>query len=362
MPLSSVVGAQSIVKPGVCTSTTRPASPFDGQVIYMTDVDQTAVWDGTQWTVLAPIAGNRNRIINGAMDVWQRGTSFTTDNAATVIYTADRWAARALYPGFGATQTITRESTHVPTGFVYSLKSVLSTAVPQNNGRMQFFYTIENIDSLKLAGKTVTISFQAKGIGNANIIYAEPKYNTSGGRSCDGTTIAFQGFTINNSSFTTCTYTFTFPSAATLTSSGTVGVLFTWSRTTGTEQVGDGVYFGAVQMEVGSVATPFELEDYGITLKKCQRYFEIVNWGNYYGTALNGTDLYLPVSYKATKRVTPTVTMPSSTNAIKNTSNVPATPIYAWTASITIDSLNVYAGSNSIWAINTNSAQVSAEL
>lgn len=49
MPLSSVVGAQSIVKPGVCTSSTRPASPFDGQVIYETDTDRIVVWDGSSW-------------------------------------------------------------------------------------------------------------------------------------------------------------------------------------------------------------------------------------------------------------------------------------------------------------------------
>jgi hypothetical protein len=49
MPLSSVVGAQSIVKPGVCTSSTRPASPYEGQMIYETDTDATKVWDGSAW-------------------------------------------------------------------------------------------------------------------------------------------------------------------------------------------------------------------------------------------------------------------------------------------------------------------------
>jgi hypothetical protein len=53
MPLSSVVGAQSIVRPGVCTSSTRPASPYDGQVIYETDTDKTLVWNGSGWVYLA---------------------------------------------------------------------------------------------------------------------------------------------------------------------------------------------------------------------------------------------------------------------------------------------------------------------
>ena len=53
MPLSSVVGAQSIIKPGVCTSSTRPAVPFEGQMIYETDTDKTLVWDGSTWVFVS---------------------------------------------------------------------------------------------------------------------------------------------------------------------------------------------------------------------------------------------------------------------------------------------------------------------
>lgn len=56
MPLSSVLGAQSLVRPGVCTSSTRPASPFDGQVIYETDTDKVLAWDGSQWELIGPVA------------------------------------------------------------------------------------------------------------------------------------------------------------------------------------------------------------------------------------------------------------------------------------------------------------------
>jgi len=58
MPLSSVVGAQSIVKPGVCTSSTRPASPYDGQVIYETDTDRTLVYNGSAWVFLSTSRAN----------------------------------------------------------------------------------------------------------------------------------------------------------------------------------------------------------------------------------------------------------------------------------------------------------------
>jgi len=52
MPFSSVLGASSVIKPGVCTSTTRPSVPFEGQLIYETDTDRLAVYTGTTWSYM----------------------------------------------------------------------------------------------------------------------------------------------------------------------------------------------------------------------------------------------------------------------------------------------------------------------
>lgn len=41
------------MKPGVCTSTNRPANPFDGMVIYETDTDRAMVWNNSAWVVLS---------------------------------------------------------------------------------------------------------------------------------------------------------------------------------------------------------------------------------------------------------------------------------------------------------------------
>ena len=41
------------VKPGVCTSTTRPTTPYNGQVIYETDTGYLRVWDGSAWDYLS---------------------------------------------------------------------------------------------------------------------------------------------------------------------------------------------------------------------------------------------------------------------------------------------------------------------
>lgn len=40
-------------RPGVCTSTTRPTAPYEGQMVYETDTDMVAIWNGTTWRYIA---------------------------------------------------------------------------------------------------------------------------------------------------------------------------------------------------------------------------------------------------------------------------------------------------------------------
>jgi len=53
MGITQQIGASSLIKPGVCTSTTKPASPYEGQVIYETDTGLTSVWNGTAWRLMS---------------------------------------------------------------------------------------------------------------------------------------------------------------------------------------------------------------------------------------------------------------------------------------------------------------------
>lgn len=41
------------LRPGVCTSLTRPTAPYEGQVIYETNTDKTLVWNGSAWLFLS---------------------------------------------------------------------------------------------------------------------------------------------------------------------------------------------------------------------------------------------------------------------------------------------------------------------
>lgn len=53
MAFSSVLGASSVIRPGVCTSTTRPTVPYEGQLIYETDTDLVASYNGSAWVYTA---------------------------------------------------------------------------------------------------------------------------------------------------------------------------------------------------------------------------------------------------------------------------------------------------------------------
>jgi hypothetical protein len=85
---------------------------------------------------------NPNVIINGGMDIWQRGASFSGN-----VYTADRWYG-------GNSPSAIARSTDVPAGFTYSLDI---TGANHLLGQL-----VESSNAVKLQGQPVTISFWAK--------------------------------------------------------------------------------------------------------------------------------------------------------------------------------------------------------
>ena len=123
MPLSSVVGAQSIVKPGVCTSSTRPASPYDGQVIYETDTDRAMVYNGTGWVVLS--TGRANPVGLDIVSTTTIGTAVSSVDV-TNCFSATYDNYLVSWTTTGSTgialrlQYLTAASSLISTGYYYS--------------------------------------------------------------------------------------------------------------------------------------------------------------------------------------------------------------------------------------------------
>ena len=50
-------------RPGVCTSSTRPTAPYEGQFIYETDTDMLAIWNGTAWRYIAATSATSGSVL-----------------------------------------------------------------------------------------------------------------------------------------------------------------------------------------------------------------------------------------------------------------------------------------------------------
>jgi hypothetical protein len=59
------------LRPGVCTSTSRPAVPFDGMLIYETDTDLLKSWNGSSWVTMGPTAiYNTREVVTATNASW----------------------------------------------------------------------------------------------------------------------------------------------------------------------------------------------------------------------------------------------------------------------------------------------------
>ena len=208
-----------------------------------------------------PIMAGKNFLINGGMDIWQRGTSFTNPAG---IYTADRWTASVA-----GTCTVSQLTSSLPSNFRYGIQWVAGAA----NSYAQLKTFIETANVIPLQGKTVTISGWVKASANyvGNWIF-QNYYSTSTDSSASVTTQNGSNIAIATSATTTWTFfsvTFTVPATAL-----GLGVFFIPDNAA---QVNTGtIQMTGVQLELGSAATTFSRAggSIGGELALCQRYYQ----------------------------------------------------------------------------------------
>jgi len=221
----------------------------------------------------------RNKIINGNFDIWQRGTSQTSSDYGS----ADRW--RMINNGSTKTasqQAFTLGQTDVPGNPKYYLRHVVSSVA----GAANYCVAQPRIEGVQtLAGQTATVSFWAKADANKNIATEiSQRFGTGGSPSAgvDGIGVTIYSLTTSWQKFTT---TVSIPSISgkTIGSNGSdrLDVLFWFdagsdfnSRTNSLGQQSGTFDIAQVQLEEGTVATPFEHRPYGAELALCQRYYQ----------------------------------------------------------------------------------------
>ena len=232
--------------------------------------------------VYSVIGTNRNLIINGSFDVWQRGTSFSSGTQ----YTADRWYS---YQTGSFAQSLTKSSL---TEHGYAAE-VLSNAT---SGYAMIAQVVENSSQLK---GTYTLSFYIKSTGTGNV-RIEFRQNTS------STTIWQDvAYTTVSTGWQRVTKTIY------LSETDNIRILI--GVATGTP--GATVSITKVQFELGSVATPFEHRPYGTELALCQRYLTVFGTpaNNQYvhlgiATLYTATAINLAVALPVSMRTTPSLT------------------------------------------------------
>lgn len=212
----------------------------------------------------------RNRIINGAMDIWQRGTSFTPGNQ----YTADRWYCNRN----GGVAGVTFSQVYGAFGSNKNWMSIHRANGNSASNEAVIYQPIEGINSRDLAGRTVTMSFTVCTGGTLSVttnnIYFELAYQTTTtdiGLAGSWSAVSSSPISVpSNTGPTRYSVQFSVPSNATQL------LPYVRFQFSGTASSDDRYYITEIQFEPGNVATPFERRLYGQEFELCRRYCRVI--------------------------------------------------------------------------------------
>lgn len=331
------------------------------------------------------LAGLRNKIINGAMEVAQRGTSFTVTTGTSAIYSLDRWTRVS---STSAVLTVTQSSDGPATDLTlpYSLRATVATA-DATVGAAEYSVIAQKIEGYSardLVGKTFTLGFWVRSakVGTHCVSFYNNTYP-----GVDQSYVAEYSISAANTwEFKEITVIDGLPTTGTWDWTNGAGLTVAWALYCGTNrQIAPGSWQAAwglgtasqvnvldtvgnifaltgVQLEVGSGVTPFEHRPFGMELALCQRYYEksfpyatapAQNVGSTLGAAyaigqvLNQA-FSTSVTFAVPKRAAPTITTYSTNAATANWYSTTDTPT-ASTANIG-DSAFAISGNTTVTA------------
>ena len=242
-----------------------------------------------------PFLAGKNYVINGGMDIWQRGTTYTGTYGAV----ADRF-----FNGTDSTMTVSQQA-FTPGNPIsgYEPAYYLQIAKSSGGSYTDMSHSIEDVRTL--AGQTFTFSFWGR-VTSGTIGYGfgfNQNFGTGGSTQVAGPQPAFTLTT----TWQRFTYTGTMPSISGKTIGPSSKVqIYGYCGTSAAVTI----QLWGLQLEAGSVATPFTRT--GATLQGelalAQRYFQQFNantpLGN--GEIRNSTTAYCIIKLAQTMRTPPT--------------------------------------------------------
>jgi hypothetical protein len=321
--------------------------------------------DGTASTTVSSVnggalAGMRNRIINGGMDIAQRGTSFAA--IADGTYSMDRW----IWQQQGAMVCTVSQSTDVPNNTFQSSYKVDVTTVDSSIAAGDYALIIQVIEGYNvrdLIGTTFTLSFWVKSpktgthcvtLRNSGLDRAFVKeYTVISANSWEYKTLTISGGLItagtwNWTNGTGLNVMFALANGSTFQTTADAWQTGNFHSTANQVNVMDNTandfFITGVQLEPGAVATPFERRIFGQELALCQRYFEAATF-NWQGAVSAASGYVWDVVYKITKRVAPALTFSGGSASNFGTSTA---------ANITIEKFSISASSTASQANSFN--------
>lgn len=254
----------------------------------------------------------RNRLINGDFRVAQRGTSFVAGANNDDTYNLDRWT---LLSDGNDIVDVTQANV-APTAGLFSIGLDVETV----NKKFGILQIIEQRNIVGMFNQPVTLSFSARTSGSSigNLKAVILSWNSTADTvtsdvvsawGADGITPTFAAnWTAENTpqnlapSNTWTRYSIT----ATLDTASTNNVaVFIWCDDM-TTSLGDFLYITDVQLEVGSLATPFERKPMSAVLVDCQRYFQLAGNGCF-GAAISANIIEIGEKFNVPMRVAPAI-------------------------------------------------------
>ena len=144
MPITNYLPSSRLIQPGVCTSATRPASPFEGQVIYETNTKTILIYNGSAWITTLPRTAVNTDITPATSGSYTNATasvSVSTGSSAWVtlisqgLSTSSGSTTLISFAVSGATTIAATDAnsiSHIGTSIVGKSRTILVTGL--NNG------------------------------------------------------------------------------------------------------------------------------------------------------------------------------------------------------------------------------------